>query len=162
MVLLLGSPSCTRTFLCKNAEYNSAIPEFRSEGRSLQPLFEKLHCEGVTRRRVMASPCKVAYNLGVVAKLTTDLKDDFSRPYFLWDEERTVGEFRESLQNASPQEWARAVGKLMREARDPDVWKFVSPKQVWNNFSSLKPYLGRRAGFWEYLLNSWYDDGYLI
>ena len=97
-----------------------------------------------------------------MSKLSTDLKNTGSRPYFLWDEERTVGEFRKSLEQASPEEWARLVGKLMREAKDTDVWEFVSPQQVWRNWSLIKPYLGRRAGFWNYLLTSWRDDGYLV
>ncbi len=96
-----------------------------------------------------------------MARLSTDLKDDASRPYFLWDEGRTVGDFRESLRKAAPDEWVRQVGKLMREARDADVWEFVSPREVWQRWPELKPFLGRRAAFWEYLLTSWRDDGYL-
>jgi hypothetical protein len=95
-----------------------------------------------------------------MSKLSTDLKDAASRPYFLWDERRTVAEFRESLQNAGPAEWNRLVGKLLREARDSDVWQFVSPKEVWKHWPALKPFLGRRTGFWDYLLTGWHNDGY--
>jgi hypothetical protein len=93
--------------------------------------------------------------------LSTDLTDDDARPYFLWDEQRTVRELREALAAAEPGEWSRLVGKLMREARDEDVWKFVTPEQVWQQLASLEPYLGRRRNFWHYLLEAWSRDGFL-
>src|SRR6266849_5411110 len=37
--------------------------------------------------------------------------------------------------------------KVMREARDTDVWRFTTPQQVWASFDRLRPYLGRRPGF---------------
>jgi hypothetical protein len=94
-------------------------------------------------------------------QLTSDLSADNGRPYFLWDERRTTGEFRQALAVAPPGEWARLVGKLMREARDSDVWKFVTPAEVWAHFDAIRPYLGRRRAFWEYLLHGWRRDGFL-
>ena len=93
--------------------------------------------------------------------LTTDLSNDRGRPYFLWDEERTTGEFRAALAAAAPPDRYRLMGKLMREARDTDVWKFVTPAEVWAHFDAIRPYLGRRRTFWEYLLAAWKRDGYL-
>jgi hypothetical protein len=97
-----------------------------------------------------------------VTIISTDLTNDDARPYFLWDEQRTVGELREAIASAEPEEWSRLVGKLMREARDEDVWKFVTPEQAWQGLDSLEPYLGRRRDFWRYLLEAWYRDGYLL
>jgi hypothetical protein len=96
-----------------------------------------------------------------VEPLTTDLSKERARPYFLWDEERTIGEFRQALASASPPERWHLVGKLMREARDPDVWEFITPAEVWANFGAIRPYLGRRRAFWEYLLSGWQRDGLL-
>ena len=93
--------------------------------------------------------------------LTTDLTDDAGRPYFLWDEERTTGEFRRALATAAADERWRLVGKLMREARDTDVWSFIGPAEVWANFAAIRPYLGRRRAFWEYLFHGWQRDGIL-
>jgi hypothetical protein len=93
--------------------------------------------------------------------LTSDLSDDDGRPYFLWDETRTTREFRQALATASAEERHRLVGKLMREARDTDVWKFVAPAEVWREFDRIRPYLGRRRRFWEYLLGGWHRDGFL-
>lgn len=93
--------------------------------------------------------------------LTTDLTREEERPYFLWDEDRSVAEFRRALAAADPRERHRLVGKLMREARDTDVWQFVSPDEVWTDFASIAPYLGRRRRFWTYLLEGWHRDGFV-
>jgi hypothetical protein len=96
-----------------------------------------------------------------VRPLTTDLTRTDERPYFLWDEDVSVAEFRQALGVAKPRERARLIGKLMREARDTDVWAFVTPREVWADLSSIRMYLGRRRPFWDYLLNAWHRDGIL-
>jgi hypothetical protein len=96
-----------------------------------------------------------------MARLSTDLSDPSVRPYFLWDEAITLVEFREQLAEASPERWAQLVGKLLREARDPDVWLFVTPQQVYSARTKLEPYLGRRRAFWHYLLAGWRSDGFV-
>jgi len=95
----------------------------------------------------------------VVRPLTTDLSRDDERPYFLWDEDCSVAEFRRALAGAGQRERQRLIGKLMREARDPDVWLFVTPREVWSQLAAIEPYLGRRRGFWRYLLTGWQRDG---
>ena len=91
--------------------------------------------------------------------LTTDLSRNQERPYFLWDEDRSVEEFREAMRASRGPERHRLIGKLMREARDTDVWVFISPREVWSDFASIRPYLGRRRAFWDYLMNGWHRDG---
>jgi len=97
-----------------------------------------------------------------VRALTTDLSREDDRPYFLRDEDCSVSEFRRALAGAPPAERHRLIGKLMREARDPDVWRFVTPREVWTDFASIAPYLGRRRPFWVYLLTGWHHDGLLV
>ena len=94
-----------------------------------------------------------------MARLTTDLSRAAERPYFLWDETRTVQEFRQAIASAPSDERRRLVGKLMREARDTDVWRFVTPRQVWADWDGIRPHLGRRRAFWEYLVEAWHRDG---
>ena len=91
--------------------------------------------------------------------LSTDLDDPAAIPYFLWDEPMTVREFRQRLETASPPERARLLGKLMREARDTEVWKFTSPEEVWRNWTAVYRHLGRRRSFWEFLLARWREEG---
>lgn len=93
--------------------------------------------------------------------LSTDLGSPESIPYFLWDEPMTVAQFRERLQTASMAEQTRLLAKLLRQARDTDVWQFISPAEVWQRWTALAPQLGRRRGFWEFLLNCWQKEGLL-
>jgi hypothetical protein len=91
--------------------------------------------------------------------LSTDLDDPSAIPYFLWDEPMTVSEFRRRLETSSPPERTRLLAKLLREARDTDVWKFTSPEEVWRRWTELAPHLGRRRSFWEFLLDRWHKEG---
>lgn len=93
--------------------------------------------------------------------LSTDLEDDSSIPYFLWDEPMTVRALRERLRTASEPERRRLLGKILREARDPDVWRFTSPREVLADWPALSLHLGRRRPFWEYLLGRWQEEGLL-
>ena len=91
--------------------------------------------------------------------LSTDLADPAAVPYFLWDDPMTGAEFRQRLATASAVEQARLLGKLMREARDTDVWIFISPEEVWGKWPVVSPHLGRRRDFWEFLLDHWKREG---
>jgi hypothetical protein len=91
--------------------------------------------------------------------LSTDLANPSAVPYFLWDEPLTVAEFRRRLTTASPAEQIRLLAKLLREARDTDVWNFTSPEEVWRKWADLSRHLGRRRKFWEFLLDRWQKEG---
>jgi len=91
--------------------------------------------------------------------LTTDLDRDDAVPYFLWDDPMTVAELRTRLRTASHAERTRLLGKILREARDPDVWRFTTPNDVAVEWDALSRHLGRRRAFWEYLLRRWREQG---
>jgi len=91
--------------------------------------------------------------------LSTNMDDPLVVPYFLWDEPMTIEEFRQRLQTASPAEQTRLLAKMLREARDIDVWRFTSPEEVWRRWPALSRHLGRRRRFWEFLLNRWHAEG---
>ena len=93
--------------------------------------------------------------------LSTELTNPMAIPYFLWDEPMTVAEFKQRLQTASPPEQKRLLAKLLREARDTDVWQFTTPQEVWRRWNELAPMLGRRRAFWEWLLTGWQKEGLL-
>jgi len=95
------------------------------------------------------------------ASLTTQLDDANAVPYFLWDEPMTVADLRSRLTSASAPERARLLGKILREARDTDVWRFTTPREVSDRWGEIERHLGRRRGFWEYLLGRWREDGLL-
>jgi hypothetical protein len=93
--------------------------------------------------------------------LSTDLNDPRAIPYFLWDDPMTVAELKERLATASPPEKTRLLAKVLREARDTEVWKFTSLPEVLAQWPQLVPQLGRRRGFWEFLIGSWRQQGLL-
>lgn len=92
-------------------------------------------------------------------RLSTDLEKVSTVPYFLWDEPMSVAELKRRLATSSLPERARLLAKVLREARDTDVWKFTTPEDVWRNWAQLAPHLGRRRGFWEFLLQRWREEG---
>ena len=93
--------------------------------------------------------------------LTVDLNAREGRPYFLWDEDISVGELRQVLEDGSEYERVRLVGKMLREARDIDVWEFMTPAQVAEMLPKVGRRLGRRAPFWRFLIDGWRADGLL-
>ena len=91
--------------------------------------------------------------------LTTDLSDRDRRPYFLWDEDTSIAELEASLRGPDRAERLRLLGKMLREARDIDVWRFVTPAEVARELPELGRRLGRRRAFWEFLLRGWREHG---
>lgn len=92
--------------------------------------------------------------------LTADLTRDDARPWFLWDEDLSLAEFRKRLGGDDAEERDRLLAKLLREANDAEVWQFVSPADV----AAALPRLARRIGnrrlpFWEFLIGRWRADG---
>jgi hypothetical protein len=93
--------------------------------------------------------------------LSTDLDDPDAIPYFLWDEPMTVRELHRRLETGSPPERVRLLGKILREARDTEVWRFTTPAEVVGAWGKLSRHLGRRRRFWEFLLTQWKELGLL-
>ena len=90
--------------------------------------------------------------------LTTNLESPSNVPYFMWDEPMTVAEIVERLKNGSHPERLRLTAKILREARDTDVWCFFRPAEIVASWNELAPRLGRRREFWEYLLSGWREE----
>jgi hypothetical protein len=94
-----------------------------------------------------------------VRPLTTDLSRGDLRPYFLWDEDISGAELREALVGADTNARQRLLGKLLREARDTDVWLYVTPDEVAEALPDLTRHLGRRKEFWQYVIRQWREHG---
>jgi hypothetical protein len=93
--------------------------------------------------------------------LSSELDDPGAVPYFLWDEPMTVAELRHRLLHASDPERTRLLSKILREARDTEVWAFTTPEAVARDWKALSLHLGKRRAFWEFLLGSWVAQGKL-
>jgi hypothetical protein len=99
--------------------------------------------------------------MAMARAITTDMTQRNLRPYFLWDEDISIGELSDRLRGGDNWERTRLFGKMLREARDIDVWNFVTPKEVAEALPALGRRLGRRRHFWEFLIHGWQDDGLL-
>ena len=86
---------------------------------------------------------------------------DDHRPYFLWDEDVSIGELRAILAGPPSYERDRLLGKMLREARDLDVWRFVRPSDVARDLDRVQRRVGRRYRFWRFLIDGWRSDGLL-
>lgn len=94
--------------------------------------------------------------MSVLAPTPRDrLTDARGRPYFLWDEDVTLDEFRACLRDSDPEVRAYFLGKLMRQAKPDDVFSFVTLRELNEELSSVEPYLGRTKPFWKWLLGEW-------
>lgn len=94
--------------------------------------------------------------------LSSDLSDPEAIPYFLWDDPMPVRELHRRLRTSSHAERIRLLAKIMREARDTEVWQFTSPAEVARQWAELSPRLGRRCAFWEFLLSTWQRQGRIV
>lgn len=81
--------------------------------------------------------------------------DPSGRPYFLWDQDLTLDEFRHSIRHDGPEVRAWLIGKLMREAKPDDVFEFVTLADIVDAWPALQPHLGRRRAFWTWILGEW-------
>ncbi|MGH7149531.1 MAG: hypothetical protein ACREIU_02475 [Planctomycetota bacterium] len=91
--------------------------------------------------------------------LGTDLSDPNTRPWFLWDEDLSVSELRAILGTESHPRWVELAAKVLREARDDEVWVFFPLVRVAARYAEIRPRLGRRRAFWDDLLEGWRGDG---
>jgi hypothetical protein len=94
-------------------------------------------------------------------RLTTDLDSPDSIPYFTWDDPMSVSEIRRLLKEVPDPERIPLLARILREARDTDVWRFTSPEEVVRLWPRLSLRLGRRRAFWEFLLDRWRAQGFV-
>lgn len=87
------------------------------------------------------------------------LVDSRGRPYFLWDSEMSLDEFRQGLEDPDPEVRGYLLGKLMRQAKPDDVFTFATPAQMRALWSELERYLGDKREFWRWLLARWEQLG---
>jgi len=82
-----------------------------------------------------------------------EMLDRRGRPYFLWDTETTLDEFLGHLGGGElPVVRGYALGKLLRQAKPDDVFRFVTLRQIRDSWAEAESHLGDRAPFWRWLL----------
>lgn len=84
-------------------------------------------------------------------------------PYFLWWDGVEVSEDELLRRLRSPDAAERALwaGRVLREAKYGDVWKYLSLEEILRDWQLIRRNLGRRRAFWDSLLDGWRRDGLL-
>jgi hypothetical protein len=83
------------------------------------------------------------------------LVDGHGRPYFLWDVETTLDEFRAMLAGGDREVRAYLIAKLMRQAKPDDVFQFVTLEDIRRAWPLVERHLGRSRAFWTWILGAW-------
>lgn len=92
--------------------------------------------------------------------LTLDVDRGDAVPYFNWDVTATNDVVRHALRDGPEDDRLFWMARILAEARYGDVWRYLSLRNdVLPRWDALKPILGRRAPFWEFLIDGWRRDG---
>jgi hypothetical protein len=83
------------------------------------------------------------------------LLDDARRPYFLWDVDVTVDDFRRRLDDPDPEISSHWLAKLLRQAKPDDVFTFVTRRRIEALWPQVERRLGRSREFWSWILARW-------
>ena len=84
--------------------------------------------------------------------------DPSGRPYFLWDADLTIDQFRTGLRDEDPDVRAYLIGKLMRQAKPDDVFEFVRVSDIVALWPRVERHLGRAGPMWRWVLAQWNVD----
>ncbi len=82
-------------------------------------------------------------------------------PWFTWDAPVAAETLKERLHHPEPAVRAQWQGLVMREARIPEVFDWLSIGEIVRDFEHIERHLGRRREFWRWLLEGWRRDGFL-
>lgn len=83
------------------------------------------------------------------------LVDREGRPYFLWDVDWTLEEFRARLAAGPSSVRDALLAKLMRQAKPDDVLLFVDRAEVASRFEQIATLLGDKREFWAFWAERW-------
>ncbi len=72
-------------------------------------------------------------------RLGTDLANQETRPWFLWDEDLCVRELRATLSDQTHPRWGELAAKVIRETRDDQVWLFLTPAKAAARYGEVAP-----------------------
>lgn len=111
-------------------------------------------------RRTVARRRSRTYASQVLCPTPPDrLCDAEGRPYFLWDNDLTLDEFRLLL--AHPDAGVRRywLAQLVRQAKPDDVRSFVDLATLDREWPTIAAGVGRQRDFWAWRLRYWREHG---
>lgn len=87
------------------------------------------------------------------------LTDRRGRPYFLWDNELTLEQFRALLLDPDEEVRAYWLGTLLRQARPDDALSIASLAAIRRDWARAEKYVGRERPFWNWYLAEMAERG---
>lgn len=87
-----------------------------------------------------------------------DLERDEGQAYFLRGLPITTGDLRRTLRTSDASMRAHWIAHVLREARYEDVWKFVTPGDIREDYPRIRRHLGRARPFWDFLIGRWQSE----
>jgi hypothetical protein len=97
----------------------------------------------------------------MAVKTPTSCWHDDAVPYICWDREWTVGEIRRRLRSFQGVERHRLMAWLMRELKTSEVWYFLKPDEIRDEYAGISRWLGPARPLWTHLLETWHELGKL-
>lgn len=95
-------------------------------------------------------------------QISRDVHDPEAIPYFNWDAPVTNDAVRRALREGTEEDRLWWAARILREARYADIWHYLSLRRdVLPRWDALRPRLGRRRAFWDFLVDRWRRDGLL-
>ena len=85
--------------------------------------------------------------------------DPAGRPYFLWDNELTLEEFRAKLHSGDPDERLYWTGVLLRQAKPDDAIVIAGRDAIAAAVPGLRGRLGAQEALWVWLTERWATRG---
>jgi hypothetical protein len=74
--------------------------------------------------------------------------DARGRPYFLWDVELTLADYRAKLASENPDEASYWLARALRDAKPDDVLELVDWPRIAELWPRAARFVGRRREFW--------------
>lgn len=73
----------------------------------------------------------------------------------MWDFGYTIRHIRQLLASTGERRRLSIMAKILRSARDEDVWKFISVQDFLREREMLMRCLGGQRDFWEFMYRRW-------
>lgn len=83
------------------------------------------------------------------------LCDAQGRPYFLWDNDLNLSEFRALIADPDPEIRRYWLAQLLRQAKPDDVRQFVDIATVSDEWEAVQAGVGKQRAFWEWRVQRW-------
>lgn len=93
-------------------------------------------------------------------QISLDTGDPDAIPYFNWDAPVTNAAVRRAIAEGTEDDKVFWIARILREARYPDVWRYVGLRRdVLPRWELLRRHLGRQREFWDFLIGQWREHG---